>query len=325
MATLKVYIFLGVFLIELACGLGLVKRLVEKNKLGETSGLTFLRVTSLSETEDGKLLIVDNYASRVKLVSKKGYLIKEFGKRGKGKGDFSRMPYLVSTFKDGLAIVEFNSPRVLIYDRRFNFLNSFNVDGTIVDISFDKYNNLWLGVLDLQGRAKLVKLDLRGNILNSIELKYGNTQEIGIFKNENKGVMNLFCFDISKFDMIVVGYLFLNRIEIWNINGSLIREFKINGLPDESEKKLISVKLFSREYIPKGFILKDIAVDDNIYILGGSYSENPHRDLYVFNFEGELINKLILPEKAFNIYLSTSKELITIEKKGSLVKIYDLN
>lgn len=321
MARHKFYLFLLFVILQMLLVFGFKgnKTLIEKKKLGETKELIFIGITSIAETAKGDLIIVDRYANRVKIVNKKGILIREFGKRGKEKGDFSKSPYLVVALKNGLAIVEFNSSKVLIFNEDSKFLYSFNVDGVIIDISVDTENNLWVGLLNMTDRkSKLACYNIHGKVLKIIELKNSYSR--------NDVFVNLFNFDISKLNKIVVAYTFINKIEIWDTDGHLVKEFKVEKFPDEAKKKLISINLFSKEFVPEGIIFSDAAIDADgqIYILGGSYSEKPGRDIYIFNTSGNFINKVILPDKASNIYLSSSGELLTIEKQNTVVGIYKL-
>lgn len=311
--TLIVYLLF--FILGFSSG---IKELITINRLGENKNLIILNATSLDETADGILYIVDSYANKIKLIDKKGVLLREFGKRGKSSGDFLKLPFLIKVFKNGLAIAEFNSSRILIFNKEFKFLHSFNVNGTVIDISADLDDNLWIGILDIRGKASLVCYNVQGRLLKSMELNDDYTK--------NSGYVNLFSFDISKSNLIVVAYSFLNKIEIWNTNGRFVKEFKVDGLPDKAGEKLISINLFSKEFIPEGILFRDIAVSHNnmIYILGGSYSKKPSQDIYIFNTSGNFINEITLPDKVSNIYLNSSGELLTIEKNYSVIGIYKL-
>jgi len=318
MARLKVFSF--AFLFFLSNFSALYKEASYKLKreavLGEKQKHIFLKATSLAKTDEGNIYVVDQYAYRIKMFNSKGILLKEVGRRGKNKGDFKKMPYLIASYKSNLAIAEFNSSRVRLFSTNLEYLKSFNVDGIIFDISFDFSGNLWLGLLSLEGKTYLSVYDLQGKKIKKIDLRYnlGKDFEFG----------DLFNFAITKTGLIVVAHTAVNKIEVWNIKGEFIREFSIGGLPEYSEKKVISYSLFSKKYIPTKKIFQDIAVgmNDLVYILGGHYSSNPFQDLYVVDYNGVIKRNLTLPEKVSSIYLTQENELLIIDEMGVSVKLY---
>jgi hypothetical protein len=284
--------------------------------LGEKQKHIFLKATSLTETDDGNIYVVDHYAYRIKMFNNKGTLLKEAGSRGKGKGNFLNMPYLITSYKNNLAIAEFTSSRVQLFSTNMDYLKSFSVDGIILDISFDHDGNLWLGIMDPEGKTYLSVYDLRGQRIKKISLKnnLGKEFEFG----------SIFVLTVAKTGLVFIAHTDLNKIEVWNTGGEFVKDFSIGDLPANPEKKVVNYSLFSKKYVPIKKIFQDIAVDENglVYILGGHYSSNPFQDIYVVDHNGAIKRKLTLPEKVSTIYLTHRNEFLIIDKMGFSVKLY---
>ncbi|MGB9665286.1 MAG: hypothetical protein ACPL25_10285 [Ignavibacteria bacterium] len=290
--------------------------LVEVLKIGDKKNQILLQVTSVAYSDKNYLYVIDSYAYKVKMFNDKGELLKEAGRRGKERGCFSRQPNLIAYYKNRLAITEFVSSKVHIFSEQLEWLYTFTTAGIIFSISFDSNGNLWVGLIDGEGKTSLVEYNLQGKQGKKIKPKNNLGKD---FEFED-----LFSVSITKSGLIVIAHSSLNKIELWNTTGKFISDFGISDLPLHTEKILVDQTLFSRKYIPSGVIFADIAIDndENLYLLSGNYSKNPFRDLYVVNKDGESLRKLIFPEEMSKVYFTDKSELIAIQKRGTQIKLY---
>jgi len=89
-----------------------------------SSSPSFLRPTGLATKKD-KLYVVDTLSSSIKIFDLKGNFLSEFGKKGKGEGEFN---YPASIWIDGqgkIYIVDTLNFRIQVFDENNKFLFSF--------------------------------------------------------------------------------------------------------------------------------------------------------------------------------------------------------
>lgn len=317
-ANLNIVVIIISILVELFSLNQSLSSFIEKLKIGDDKNQIFLLVSSVAYSDSDYLYVIDSYAYKIKMFDKKGRLLKEVGKRGNEQGCFSKRPNLITYHKNRLAITELVSSKVHIFSVQLEWLYTFTTAGMIFSICFDPNGNLWVGLIDGEGKTFLVEYNLQGKQGKKIKLKNNLGKD---FEFED-----LFGVSITKSGLIVITHSSLNKIEMWDTAGNFIKDFSINGLPVQTEKIVVDQTLFSKKYVPKGVMFADVAtgVDGNLYILGGDYSKNPFQDLYVVNKDGKILNKLVLPDKVARFYIINNNELITIHKRRAQIKIFKI-
>ncbi len=291
--------------------------LKEKLIIGNNGNVWFLNARAVVQSDAGTLFVSDKLSYSVKKLDSKGRKIGEVGRRGGGPGEF-RGPDRLDIFKDLIAIADFASPRIQIFDTSLKHLRTFYVKGVVFDISFDKDGNLWVGAMQGAKKVLLHQYTIEGKLLKTIKPKNSTGDEY-----EFEGIFNFTVTDSRK---IIIAHVLMNKIEIWDTEGKFIKDFAVEDLIPKPPKKLMSKSLFSRTYLPEGRILRDVAVDskERIFVLGADYSQNPYQDVYVYNIDGKFRGKFTLPAKTSYIWFNKSDELFTIENEGTLVKKYSL-
>ncbi len=100
--------------------------------------------------------------------------------------------------------------------------------------------------------------------------------------------------------------------------------FRIAGLPDEApSEKSPYAELGS---IPEGSLIQDICADrrGNIFVLCGEYGNHPQRDVFVYDYGGNPVTTLTLPDKTGVLFIDSHGDLYTREKQRSVVRKYQL-
>lgn len=292
-----------------------LKQLLE---IGNNKETILLKVTSVDESLDGYIFVVDEQAYAIKKFDHKGRLVGEYNKINAGDYKFKKRPYLIDVSNEFVAVAEFNSPRVLIFSKDLVYKKTIYAKGFIFSIDFDHMGNLWVGAIQIDKKVYLYQYDLNNRLLKTIRLK---NSDIGKFEFEG-----LFNFRVSKNGKIIVAHSFVNKIEVWDTNGKFLNEFKVPNVRDLAEKRVVRINIFSKEEYPKGIVLGGVTLgqDDKIYILSGDYSNMPFKKVYIFNVKGNYLDSLILPSRVSKILLNSKNELLTIENKQTLIRKYKL-
>jgi hypothetical protein len=87
---------------------------------------------------------------------------------------------------------------------------------------------------------------------------------------------------------LVVGYLFMNRVELYGRKGGLCRRFTVGQMP---------VTRGDGSRVPEDTYIRKVLVDGagRILLLGGSKSPHPGRDIFLYRRDGSFIRTFELP------------------------------
>ena len=146
--------------------------------------------------------------------------------------------------------------------------------------------------------------------------------------------------EVNSDSNLVLTYYCLNKIQIYNLQGKLLKETKIANLieeiPDEYNKELyrLSKKMYPDDIAKKAalqldkLIFRGMVVDqfDNVFVKGGDFSENGERKVIVLDKELNIKSKFLLPDKEEKLlhidndnYLYTTSEDKTILNKYKII------
>ena len=283
---------------------------------GDKLGVWLLNVQGLAFLPDGALVLSDKLDYKIKKFDKRGKLISQIGKRGKGKAEF-RGPGPIDSYDGTIAVADFASPRIQIFSSDLQYRSTFYAPGPVFDLSFDGNGNLWVGAYTGDRHRLLFKSDESGKILETISL------------HNSTGDMfdDIFSFVISASGKIVLAYMVQNKIEVWDTRGAFQQEFSVSGLPARPKEKVLSEGFFSKELrVPDGNIFWRVTVDNkgNIFLLAADYTIHPEQDVYVLTSTGKHITRFTLPAPSSYIWIDRGGYLYTIENNRTLVKKYKL-
>ena len=79
--------------------------------------------------------------------------------------------------------------------------------------------------------------------------------------------------------------------------------------------------------VPQEIIFKDVVLDKkgNLFVLGGDFSENNSRDVYVISSEGKHLTTFTLPEASHCLYLDGDNFLYSRGGEGITLKKYRIH
>lgn len=285
-------------------------------KIGD-KGTPFLQISEVKAFKDGSIVVSDKLSYEILVFDRKGKLVKKVGKKGKNNLEFNGPNAIAISNNEHLAISDFSSSKVQILDKNLNHLRTFYVKGAVFDLEYDNENYLWVAMVKGDGNVVLTKYDKNGKSLFSLSPK-NSTKDEFIFKGT-------FHFDIYD-NKIIVGHTLQNRVEIWDTKGKFVKDFKVVGLPELSKKKIFSVELFSKKYVPEGIVIWGVSTDQSgrIFILGAKYSKNPYKEIFIYDLEGNYLNSLYLPQKINYFEIINNDIILVVCNDRTLIKSYQI-
>jgi len=131
-------------------------------------------------------------------------------------------------------------------------------------------------------------------------------------------LMDMVSFDLDGQGNLYLAYNFMDRIEKFDKTGKKLWSRDLLGIKQVKKEKI------STHVVPTEIIYKDIALDrsGNIYVLGGKFSKNRSRDVYVLGPDGELLSTLTLPDTSHCIYIDGENFLYSRANDGITLKKY---
>lgn len=316
------------FILSLACGvaplMGHFQAIVdEENNLrldqvllvGENPNGSIVNAYGLAELPEGVILVADKLDYKIKKFDRRGNKISEIGKRGKGPGEF-RGPGPLAVHRRTVAVADFASRKVQIFTADLQYQSTFYAPGPVIGLCFDPDGYLWVGVATGGRNESIFKYDVTGRAIRGISLKNSSGD---IFED-------VFSFTIAPSGEIIVAYMVLNKIEIWDTGGVFRTQFEVPAIPLRPPRKSLprSGVLSRSVKVPEGNLFWNVATDvqGRIFILASEYTVNPNRDIYVFSTSGQFISHFALPEPACYVWIGSDGSLYTIEWGRRLIKKY---
>lgn len=296
--------------------------------IGDDSSNVLVNVTSFFVRGSNRVRIyaLDRGAYQIKLFDESGRLVKAVGAKGSGPGEF-KSPMFLGYFKEHLVVSEQFSPRGHLFDTKLNYKQDILLEVTPNDMATLDDSLLilngcslmplkpQLGVLGLYPvrfhRWNLPVVELPSNLRTS------NRDD----HHDNYDLLWYFSNVAASMGKVWIAYLFQNKIFCMN-NKEVLWRKSIDTLPEYSEIE----KDFKRAAVPAGKLFKDIAVDHNgfAYVLVGDYGEYPNREIMVLGPNGNDVEKLILPQKAFALELNAPDKLYTIGADKTRIYCYQI-
>lgn len=259
--------------------------------------------------EEGSIYISDTMDYKIKKFDASGNLLASKGRRGQGPGEFLT-PRSLALSLGRVYIIDENIQGIHVFDDQLNFINRIPFRMSITDIEISSPDQIYAASLSYNKKGVLFCLDLKGNIIREIE-----------FGDRKKELMrNFINFEIDSDNCFYLVYNFEDRIEKLDPSGKLLWSTNIFKKVKNKKEKIRNFTYFT------DIIYKDIALDSSgrIYVLGGDFSENKGKDVYVFDPDGSHISTFTLPEPSHCIYIDKKDHLYTRANEGVTLKKYKM-
>lgn len=278
-------------------------------------------VLSIGSLEDGALFqwvgvvadsqrsiyVIDAMDYALKKFDPAGKLLKTARGKGQGPGEFSA-PRLLDCSEGLLFVSEQYQPLIKVFDADLTHKFNIPLRAPVGDMRVLEDDLLAVVVLTPQMNSTIIFLDQKGRIVD--ELNY---------TGESSGMMmDMVSFDLDSQGSLYLAYNFMDRIEKFDKDGNKIWSKTLLGVKRVERKKISSF------VVPTEIVYKDIALDEagNVYVLGGRFSKNRSRDVYVLNPDGEHLTTFTLPDTSHCLYIDKDNFLYARANEGITLKKY---
>jgi hypothetical protein len=272
-------------------------------------------ITGIAVDPGGNIYATERMFYSVKKFSPEGVLVAESGKRGGGPGEFGIGPSFIGVSDSILAVVDHTTAIVQVFSSDLDPVARVTVPVPPHGIRLNSDRSLWLGIPNAAGRKEdelLRQFDLEGNRVSGITLT-------GL---RGHLYLDFFEFSIDTKDHFIVAYNTANVVEVYTPEGERRSRFSVDGLPAECEMRQVGGM-----EVPRGKIFENVAVDTRgkIFLLAGSYADNPLRDIYVYEYDGKPFGRIILPHESKYIYVDANDRLYATNEDTTAIIIYRIS
>lgn len=259
---------------------------------------------------DGNIYVTDSMDYSLKKFGSSGQLVKRVGRKGQGPGEFTA-PRLLAASGGRLFTTDQGIPGVQMFDTRLRFQTRIPFRLPISDIAALPDDRLAIVPLTMGGSGKVMIINPAGEILQ--EITYAKTQE-------KVSLLNITDIAVAPDGTIYLAYSFKDRIERWSPDGRRTWSRRLLNIDDVPEKKV------GRYMVPTEVCFKTITLDSSgrLYVLSGSRTPHPSRDVYVLSPEGDHLTTFTLPEPSHCIYIDGRDFLYARANEGVTLKKYRL-
>jgi hypothetical protein len=279
--------------------------------LGSGRDALLYSVSGISADCRGNIYVTDILDYSVKKFTGRGAYVGKVGHRGTGPGEF-RNPALSLVTGERLLVLQTGVSRIQVFDTALGYRGVFSVQGGMpVDMVACKPGGMAIALYsDTCAAAILVYDRPEGCIPRRVQLLptgmkhplYGAVR-IGVFRDGT----------------IVVAYLFMNRVEVYSLEGKLLRRFSVPSLG-------VGEKGIDNGLLPEETYFRKVLVDgsDNILLLGGNRAPHPGREIFVCSRNGRFLRTYLLPFRARVIAGGENNEVFAADEGGTRVEGYTI-
>lgn len=243
---------------------------------------------------EGDIYVTDAMDYAVKKFDSRGNLLKRSGRRGQGPGEFTA-PRLLDCSEGYVFVTEQYQPVIKVFDKNLAYKFRIPLDGPAGDLKVLGNGLVAVAALSARNKSQLLFYDSKGKIV----------KRLGFAERSSHLLMDMVSFDVDGRGNCYLAYNFADKIVKFDHSGRRLWSRELLGIGPVKREKISSYVL------PTEIVYKDIALDreGNVYVLGGEFSANRSRDIYVVDPEGKLLATMTLPE---------SSHCITIDRNGFL-------
>ncbi|UCE40704.1 MAG: 6-bladed beta-propeller [Candidatus Aminicenantes bacterium] len=255
--------------------------------------------------DEENIYVTDAMDYSLKKFDAAGRFVAKSGRRGQGPGEFTA-PRLLDCSEQFLFVTEQYQPVIKVFDKKLQYQYHIPLEGPAGDMKALRGGLLAVVVLSAKSESQLKFYDREGKIVKELHFQ----------ERPSLMLMDMVSFDLDGQGNIYLVYNFMDRIEKFDGSGKKIWSKNLLGLKQVKREKISSYM------VPTEIVFKDVALDQsgNLYVLGGKFSQNRSRDVYVLSPEGILLSTLTLPETSHCIYIDRENYLYSRANEGITLK-----
>lgn len=265
--------------------------------------------TGVVADSQGNIYVLDAMDYSLKKFGPQGELIKKVGRKGQGPGEFVA-PRLLDCSQKFLYATDQHLFGLQVFDTELNFKRRILIEIPIADFKILSDSQFAVATISINKTPSIFIFDNHGKLVRKI--KY--------FEKSLPLMMDMVSFEFDSQGNLYLAFTFQDKIEKF----------------DKKEKKLWTKKLFKGKkakrkkvasyMVPSDIVYKDVALDTagNLFILGGSFSKNRSRDVYVLSPKGKYLTTFTLPEASHCLYIDHKNFLYSRAGEGITLKKYKI-
>lgn len=285
-------------------------RLEEVLSIGSLQNDWLLQWVGVTVDREGFIYVTDSLDYSLKKFDAYGKLLKKAGGRGQGPGEFMA-PRMLEFSEEFLFATDQILPGIQVFDSDLNFVSRIPILKPISDLKILGADWIIIAPFSPQGEGRLCVYDRKGN-----------TERILTIQSASQGMlMEHFSFDCDEEMNFYLAYTFLDRLEKIDSQGKRIWEKQLFGTKKAKTKKIADYSL------PVEVFYKDVALDNlgNVFLLTGSFTKNPGRDIIILDSQGREISTLTLPDSSHCIFIDDTDHLYARADAGITLKKYKIH
>lgn len=254
---------------------------------------------------EGNIYVTDAMDFSLKKFDAAGNLVAKTGHRGQGPGEFIA-PRLLDISEKLIFVTEQYQPVIKVFDKNLKYKFQFPIEGPAGDIKALGDDLVAVMVLSAKNQAHLHFYNQKGTIVKKLNFS----------QRPSRLLMDMVSFDVDDRGNLYLAYNFADKIVKFDSSGRKMWSKNLLGIKQVKKEKIAS------HVVPTEIIYKDIALDRSgkIYVLGGKFSKNRSRDVYVLSPEGRLLSTLTMPDTSHCIYIDGSNYLYSRANQGITLK-----
>jgi hypothetical protein len=284
--------------------------LEEVLSIGRLDDDTLFQWAGVAVDSRGNIYVTDAMDYSLKKFDSRGILLNKAGGKGRGPGEF-----LAPRLLDGTAEYLYATDEVLrgiqVFDRDLNFVRRILIPLPISDLRVLSDSRMAVASPLMEGPPAIFFFDGKG-------------EPAGKFKysaKESSLMMDAVSFDFDEEGSFYLAYVFQDRVEKWNEAGERMWSIRLLKVKKVKTKKIASL------VVPTEVVFKDVALDGegNVFILGGHFSKNRSRDVYVLSPQGRHLTTFSLPDSSHCLYIDGRNFLYSRANQGVTLKKFKMS
>jgi hypothetical protein len=268
-------------------------------------------VSGIAVDRRNNMYVTDLLDYSVKKFDGRGAYLGKVGRRGRGPAEF-RTPALSLVTGNRLVVLQMEDPRVQVFDEGLGFRGEFNVKGGLpVDIAPDRPRGMAIALYSDTSYGIVLRYDRpEGGEPSRVQM-----EPTGRAHPLYAAARIAVCPD----GLLVAGYLFMNRVELYTRNGRLLRRFSVLQMP-----ATISAKDDRR--VPEDTYIRKVLVDGagRILLLGGNQAPHPGQDIFIYREDGSFIRTYELPFKCRVLASGGNGSIYASDAAGTRIEKFTL-
>lgn len=300
---LSLALFLGVF--SPARQQRVRMALEEVLSIGSLEEALLYQWVGVTTDAEGAIYVTDAMDYSLKKFDAGGNLLKTAGRRGDGPGEFSA-PRAVDSSGHYVFVSEEARPFLTVFDKDLKYVTRMRLPGPVGDLKVLSDDRVAVVAITVENRNMVCFCDLKGRVLQKINY----SGEKGSF------IWDMASLEVDAEGNIYLAYTFVDRLLKLSPEGKRLWSRKLLSIKRIEKKKVGSF------VVPTEVVYKDVALDPEgrVYVLGGHFSRNPSRDVYVLDPDGRHVGSLTLPEASHCIHVDSRGFLYARANEGVTLK-----